>query len=182
AAAPPPQLNPMPWTSFAGGATDFAAPFIQSVQRVAFLQGRIKDDEWIAEYASTSFTDSALEWYVGLEEETQLSWKKLRVALVQRYPVEPPKPVPPPISAQATAALPAITDTGRIEVIRPEFGDFLGYLSQDSTGRFVVDPRPGKALKLKAVIHTKAKHQHQKIYSLKMLNVGLPVFPVYVVV
>lgn len=146
---------------------------MQSVQRVAFLQGRIKDDEWIAEYASTSFTDSALEWYVGLEEETRSSWKKLRAALVQRYPVEPPKPVPPPTPAQPTAAPPAITDTGRIEVIRPEFGDFFGYLSQDSTGRCVVDPRPENALKLKAVLHTKAKHQHQNIYSLRMLNVSL---------
>lgn len=61
------------------------------------MQNRIKDDEWMAQYASTCFADSSLEWYLALEDETQTSWKKLRLALVQRYPVQPSKQPPAPI-------------------------------------------------------------------------------------
>ncbi|KAG8930088.1 hypothetical protein FRC01_003268, partial [Tulasnella sp. 417] len=72
--------------SFSGAPDELVTSFIQSVQRIAFQQNRIKDDEWIAEYASTCFAESALVWYLGLDKETRSSWDMLSVALVQRYP------------------------------------------------------------------------------------------------
>ncbi|KAG9040951.1 hypothetical protein FS837_012915 [Tulasnella sp. UAMH 9824] len=167
-------LNPNPtvWISFTGGSNQSVATFIQSVQRVAFMQNRIEDDKWMAQYASTCFTDSALMWYLSLEEKTQTTWKKLRLALVQRYPVvQSPRPAPIAVPAKPEVPSPEITKIGQIEVIRAEFGDVFGYLSQDSTGKFVVDPSQEKALKLAAVLHTNAKNQHENIYSLKLLDV-----------
>ncbi|KAG8964270.1 hypothetical protein FRC00_002958 [Tulasnella sp. 408] len=173
AAAAPPPLGPTLWISFAGAPNETAAAFIQAVQRIAFMQNRVKDDEWIAEYASACFSDSALMWYLTLDEDTQTNWKKLRLALAQRYPVQPAAPPPAArpttASARPKATSPAITEIGRIEVVRPEFGDFFGYLSQDSTGNFVVAPGPENALKLKAVLHTNSKNQQEKIYSLRIL-------------
>ncbi|KAG9021053.1 hypothetical protein FS837_007614 [Tulasnella sp. UAMH 9824] len=164
AAAAAPQPSPTPWISFTGAPNESAATFIQAVQRVAFMQNRVKDDEWIAEYASACFADSALMWYLTLEEETQTNWKKLRLALAQSYPVLRAQQLKPKPTS------PAITEIGRIEVIRPEFGDFFGYLSQDSTGNFAVVPGQEKALKIKAILHTDSKNQHEKIYSLKILD------------
>ncbi|KIO30586.1 hypothetical protein M407DRAFT_20311 [Tulasnella calospora MUT 4182] len=180
--------NPIVWISFAGGPNESAASFIQSIQRVAFQQNRIKDDEWIAELASTCFTDKALVWYLGLGKETQSSWTRLRIALVRHYLVQipaqaprpspartPPQPKPAPPQPKAISS--ATTDIGWIEVVRPEFGDLLGLLSQDSTGKFVVDPSPEKALKLQKVLHTDSIHQQLKIYSLKFVDAIYPQFP-----
>ncbi|KAG8964274.1 hypothetical protein FRC00_002962 [Tulasnella sp. 408] len=173
----------MLWISFAGGSNEPVAPFIQSVQRVAFQQNRIKDDKWIAELASTCFTDKALVWHLALGKDAQSSWVKLRVALVQQYlvqePTQAPKPSPiqAPLQPKAAApqpkpASPAVTDIGRIEILLPEYGARLGFLSQDSTGKFVVDPDSENALKLQKVLHTDSIHQQLKIYSLRVVNVG----------
>ncbi|KIO30588.1 hypothetical protein M407DRAFT_5523 [Tulasnella calospora MUT 4182] len=154
-----PNPNPIVWISFTGGPNESVASFIQSVQRVAFQQNRIKNDEWVAELASTCFTDKALVWYLGLDKGTQSSWAKLRIALVKHYLVQPTSQAPKPSLAKAAiqpkapppqpkAVSTPINDFGRIEVIRPEFGERLGFLSQDSTGKFVVDPSPDLALKL----------------------------------
>ncbi|KAG8915919.1 hypothetical protein FRC00_007198, partial [Tulasnella sp. 408] len=170
AAAAPPQLGPTPWISFSGAPNESAASFIQSIQRIAFTQNRIEDDKWMAQYASTCFSDSALMWYLKLDEEIQANWKKLRLALAERYPVQSPQPAPTTVPAKPKPTSPVITEIGRIEIIRPEFGDFFGYLSQDSTGKFGVNRSQEKALKFKAVLHTNSKNQHEKIYSLRILD------------
>ncbi|KAG8902755.1 hypothetical protein FRC01_009479, partial [Tulasnella sp. 417] len=151
-----------------GAPNEFGASFVQSVQKIAFMQNRIKDDEWIAEYASACFMDSAMEWYLGLDKDTRSSWEALRLALVQRYP----SPKPPP-----KADPPARVKVGVIEVLRPEFGDSFGYISQDSEGVILVDANPENALKLRMELHTDSQHQHQKIYSMRMLDVPETGFP-----
>ncbi|KAG8899611.1 hypothetical protein FRC01_010437 [Tulasnella sp. 417] len=166
-----------------GGPNESVTSFIQSVQRVAFQQNRIKDDEWIAELASTCFTDKAMLWYLGLGRETQSSWEKLRIALVEHFIVQALPHTPTTVLSktpfQAKAAPPQSkatsapnNDIGRIEVIRPQFGERLGFLSQDSTGKFVVDPSPELAVKLQKVLHTDATQHQPRIYSLKLVNVG----------
>ncbi|KAG8964272.1 hypothetical protein FRC00_002960 [Tulasnella sp. 408] len=158
-----------------GGPNESAASLIQSMQRTAFLQNRIEDDRWIAQFASTCFTDLALVWYLGLEKDIQSSWDKLRLALIQQYPVRPPRStVPAAVPVQPTSP---ITNVGRIEVVRAEFGDVLGYLSEDGRDSFAVDSDPENALTLQAVLHTDSQQQSQKIYSLKMINASDPKFP-----
>ncbi|KAG8930086.1 hypothetical protein FRC01_003266 [Tulasnella sp. 417] len=174
-----PQVSPVPWISFSGHPKESAASLIQSMQRVAFLQNRIEDDKWIAQYASTCFTDSALVWYLGLEKDTRSSWEKLRLALVHRYPVQATKPTPAFATAPTAQPDPVIPDTGRIEVVQAEFGDVFGYLSQDedSGEDFVIDRNPEKALTLQMVLHPDSQQQSQKIYSLRMTNPADPKFP-----
>ncbi|KAG8901621.1 hypothetical protein FRC00_005929 [Tulasnella sp. 408] len=177
-------LNPNPtvWISFAGGSNESVATFIQSVQRVAFQHGRMKDDESVAELASTCLTDKALVWYLELEKGTQSSWAKLRTALLQHYLIQLPvdelesvatkTSLPPPIVTSSV-----IKDIGRVEVIRPEFGDCLGFLSQERSGKFVVDTRPERALTLQKVLHTDSDQQQSKVYSLKFVNPIDPQYP-----
>ncbi|KAG9040954.1 hypothetical protein FS837_012918 [Tulasnella sp. UAMH 9824] len=183
-----PNPNPVVWISFTGGSNESVSSFIQSIQRAAFQHGRITDDEWIAQLASTCFAEKALVWYLGLDKGTQSSWTKLRIALVKHYfvqkPVQEPKPNLTKTPVQPRAAPPqpkeassAIAEIGRVEVLRPEFGNRLGFLSQDSTGKFVVDPSPDNALKLQKVVHTDSIHQQLKIYSLKFVNAMDPQFP-----
>lgn len=186
-AAAPPHPNPIAWISFSGSPNNSSASFIQSIQRIAFQQDRIKDDEWIAEYTSTCFTDSALMWYLELAKETRSSWEKLRFALVQRYPIQdetqPPRwpgsttlPSQPYVTSSATyVATTNASDVGIIEVLRPEYGNSLGYLCRSSNGKQVVvqvEPSPENALKFQKVLHTDSKSQHQKIYSFKLVNVS----------
>lgn len=75
----------LPWITFSGAPNESPSAFIQSVQRVAFQHGRVSDDRWLAEYASTCFSDDSLLWYSDLEEETCNSWRKLRKAILHEY-------------------------------------------------------------------------------------------------
>ncbi|KAG8929917.1 hypothetical protein FRC01_003542 [Tulasnella sp. 417] len=82
--------HPLPWIVFGGSKEESSVDFIQLVQRLAFQRGQANDDEWIAQYASTCFTDDALIWYSNLESEERESWATLRLALLRYYP-PPPK-------------------------------------------------------------------------------------------
>lgn len=69
-------------------------------------------------------------------------------------------------------AAPKLPDIGIIEILLSQFGDVLGYLSQDSRGKFVVDADAEKALKLQKVLHTDSEQPLNKIYSLRLLDVS----------
>ncbi|KAG8898546.1 hypothetical protein FRC00_002670, partial [Tulasnella sp. 408] len=123
--------------------------FVQQVQRTAFQQGKQRNDEWVADFAATSFSGEALEWYVGLDEESQTSWRKLRAGLIQRWPINPGKkadgqadldpaniPTPAP-AATPPYALPRTspkTSLGLIKIKREDWEE-IGYLASDPEGR-----------------------------------------------
>lgn len=110
-------------------------------------------------------------WYLSLEKETRSNWEQLRLALAQRYPPANPNPTTTP--AQPQAAPPVTTNIGRIELLRPEFGESLGYLSRGSTGKLEIDTSPERALKLKLVLYTDSKNPQERIYSIGRPNVSL---------
>ncbi|KAG8992649.1 hypothetical protein FRB90_000941 [Tulasnella sp. 427] len=176
AAAPP--TAPLAWVTFSGDGP--AVPFIQNVQRIAFSQNRVEDDRWIAQYASTCFSDSSMVWYFGLDEATQSSWVKLRVALVKQYPITPPPSAPAPTPSRpstSSASTSVPRDIGVVEVLRPGHGDVIGYLSQDRKGRIVMEPSSAKAVQVQKVLYQASKSQNSCLYSLKMLNALNPKFP-----
>ncbi|KAG9029573.1 hypothetical protein FRB95_005202 [Tulasnella sp. JGI-2019a] len=72
--------------TFSGKSDEDAATFIRSIQKIAFAQGRQRDDEWQADYAATCLDGVAMRWYCDLEEEQRFSWSDLRRALLQRFP------------------------------------------------------------------------------------------------
>ncbi|KAG8943837.1 hypothetical protein FRC04_002460 [Tulasnella sp. 424] len=59
--------------------------FIAAVVKHAYNQGKLRDDEWIADFAASCFVHDALRWWSWLDEETQGSWKMLRQAMFSRY-------------------------------------------------------------------------------------------------
>ncbi|KAG8916838.1 hypothetical protein FRC01_002842 [Tulasnella sp. 417] len=151
----PQTSTPLTWITFGGAPHESSATFVQSIQRTAFQHNRIRDDRWIAEYASTCFSGDALEWFLELEEETQESWKRLRLAFVRRFPqtnkpaeistISSPAPetiIPPPVAVPAPSSS---TKRGRIEVVG-EFASTLGYLAFDPSTGISITPSEDQAV------------------------------------
>lgn len=70
---------------FEGKAGEIVTAFLQKVKRVAFSQGRQRDDEWQVDYLKTCLSGAALVWYDGLEEKARGDYKSLRSAMLQRF-------------------------------------------------------------------------------------------------
>lgn len=60
--------------------------FIRSVRKTALSRGREGDNTWIAHYAVACFAGAALRWLEGLDEDLQTDWRRLRKAMLQRWP------------------------------------------------------------------------------------------------
>lgn len=58
--------------------------FIAGVIKHVYNQGKLQEDEWIADFATCSAHD-VLRWWTGLDEETPKSWKLFLQAMVSRY-------------------------------------------------------------------------------------------------
>ncbi|KAG8990701.1 hypothetical protein FRB94_013170 [Tulasnella sp. JGI-2019a] len=80
---------------FSGEPGEDATNFVRTIQKIAFAQGRRRDDDWQADYAVTCLAGSAMRWYCDLEDDKRLSWSDLRRSLLQRFPLAP-APTPPP--------------------------------------------------------------------------------------
>ncbi|KAG9034507.1 hypothetical protein FS837_002190, partial [Tulasnella sp. UAMH 9824] len=70
---------------FRGKDAQECEEFISAVMKHAHDQGKLRDDEWIADLVATCMTHDALRWWSALDEEYQASWKKLRQAMFYRY-------------------------------------------------------------------------------------------------
>ncbi|KAG8992826.1 GTP-binding protein Rab-3D [Tulasnella sp. JGI-2019a] len=86
--------------TFDGSDTSDVTTFLQNVKRVAFSQGRQRDNDWLVDYAEASLTGDALRWFHELDEDTVDSWKALRGAFLHRFkkPVSVPAPAAAPLS------------------------------------------------------------------------------------
>ncbi|KIO18290.1 hypothetical protein M407DRAFT_246514, partial [Tulasnella calospora MUT 4182] len=71
---------------FYGREGEACEGFIRAVREVAFAAGRIRDDAWMADFASTCLDGSALRYYENLGSDIQSDWRLLRQALLTRYP------------------------------------------------------------------------------------------------
>ncbi|KAG9036636.1 hypothetical protein FS837_001639 [Tulasnella sp. UAMH 9824] len=59
--------------------------FITAVNREAHAKGKLRNDEWIADYVAIHLAGDAVIWWSTLDEETQGSWRLLRQAMIDRY-------------------------------------------------------------------------------------------------
>ncbi|KAG8920681.1 hypothetical protein FRC00_009674, partial [Tulasnella sp. 408] len=75
--------SPMP--EFSGKDSDECDNFISAVMRLAFAQGKQRDDAWIADFVASRLTKDALRGWIKLDDETQTSWKLLRRAMDLKY-------------------------------------------------------------------------------------------------
>ncbi|KAG9035980.1 hypothetical protein FS837_001792 [Tulasnella sp. UAMH 9824] len=124
----------LPWIIFGGSRDESSVEFIQLVQRLAFRHGRASHDAWIAQYASTCFSDDALIWYSELESETRESWATLRLALLRRYPPPTKRTSNDSLSnvypRTRTSQSELFETIGIIKVLRMDWS-FLGFVAFD---------------------------------------------------
>ncbi|KAG9026150.1 hypothetical protein FRB95_009357 [Tulasnella sp. JGI-2019a] len=99
-----------PSMTFAGIVGEDVPLFLQNIQQEAFKQGRQREDGWIADYALTMLRGRALIWYYDLEEDVQSSWRKLRVAIIDRFGI-------PDTAAGPSAIVPMVAVTPTTESI-----------------------------------------------------------------
>ncbi|KAG9037212.1 hypothetical protein FRB95_006465 [Tulasnella sp. JGI-2019a] len=80
--------------TFSGRPDEDVTLFLQNVKRIAFAQGRQKDEGWLADYVETCLAGAALRWFSELEDTAgDQSWKVLRRAFLERFePVANPQP------------------------------------------------------------------------------------------
>lgn len=62
----------------------------QSSPQGGFKAGKLRDNDWIVDFASTCFSGPALRWFESLDTQVQEDWKLLREpeALLLKYPSE----------------------------------------------------------------------------------------------
>lgn len=87
--------------TFEGRDDEDVTLFLRNVNRVAFSQGRQRDDNWTCDYLQTCLAGRALRFFAGLDESVQISWKSLRQAFLDQFDqssiVFPPSQPPPQI-------------------------------------------------------------------------------------
>lgn len=71
---------------FQGKDGEECETFIVSVANKMFTEGKQDDDTYIAQFAATKLTGKALRWFSTLDQDTTDSWRRLRSALLTRYP------------------------------------------------------------------------------------------------
>lgn len=98
--------------TFSGGPTEDVTVFLQNVKRIAFAQGRQKDDVWLVEYVETCLVGAALRWFSELEDaEGVQSWRALRKACLERFGPPVNTQAPPAAAAAVPVAGPANAPT-----------------------------------------------------------------------
>lgn len=73
---------------FEGAGAKEAEEFVATVNWTALQNGKHKDHEWTAYFASSCFVGSALRWLADLDCEVTSDWNRLRRAILQRWPAE----------------------------------------------------------------------------------------------
>ncbi|KAG8848025.1 hypothetical protein FRB96_001317 [Tulasnella sp. 330] len=137
------QMSPVEHITFEGRKNESVTLFLQNVKRIAFAEGRQRDQEWLADYVETCLAEKALEWYIALDQKIRYDFDALRVAMVERFRVVTPANLPP---APAAAAPPFTAPTlstpssskpkpsqkrlGRITIVRQD-GILPGYCSSE---------------------------------------------------
>ncbi|KAG8994546.1 hypothetical protein FRB90_000399 [Tulasnella sp. 427] len=131
--------------------------FIRAVRKAGFNAKKIRDDAWMADFASTCLAGGALRWFENQPPNVQGDWRLLRQALLKQYPpanvdqdtterrssssygypTEPtPAPAAAPPPAPAAAPPPRFNSPqkqrGRIRVTGTNGHDY-GYLTEGKT-------------------------------------------------
>ncbi|KAG9043391.1 hypothetical protein FS837_009669 [Tulasnella sp. UAMH 9824] len=91
--------------SFRGDSWEECSAFIQGVRNAAWEEGKIRDQAWMADFASIHLSAKALAWYARLPRDVQEDWSKLQEALVAQWSTSDdqagPQNVPATPSAQS---------------------------------------------------------------------------------
>ncbi|KAG8991019.1 hypothetical protein FRB90_001494 [Tulasnella sp. 427] len=99
-----------------------AEEWVCAVRQKALSERKQRDDNWIADFASTCFVGDALRWYEDLDESIQNDWRKLRTALLAQWPAPadrgqaaPPDPQVQSVIIPTPAAAPPVNTDELVE-------------------------------------------------------------------
>ncbi|KAG8852799.1 hypothetical protein FRB96_008487 [Tulasnella sp. 330] len=84
----------MEFLSFSGNGEEDVALFLRKVNRIAFSEGKSRDDDWLADYVGACLAGTALDWYTELDESVRRSWGDLRPALLKQFTSRGGRPHP----------------------------------------------------------------------------------------
>ncbi|KAG8893466.1 hypothetical protein FRB99_001925, partial [Tulasnella sp. 403] len=62
--------------------------FVHKLRQTAFAHGKLDDNLWMAQFASTCLLGKALRWYVGLDSNTKNDWETLEAAMLEKWPLD----------------------------------------------------------------------------------------------
>ncbi|KAG8904142.1 hypothetical protein FRC01_008853 [Tulasnella sp. 417] len=91
---------------FEGKSAKEAEEFVAAIRGIALKEGKHKDHEWIAFFASSCFVGLALRWFEDLDFEMRCDWDLLRQAILRKWPAEDDTNATLVPSAPAAAAPP----------------------------------------------------------------------------
>lgn len=80
--------------SFRGSSAAEAEDFVQAVRRTAWAEQKQFDYAWMAAYAAALMSGPALRWHMGLPRDVQGDWRKMEVALLDRFAPDQPLAAP----------------------------------------------------------------------------------------
>ncbi|KAG9035978.1 hypothetical protein FS837_001790 [Tulasnella sp. UAMH 9824] len=167
--------------TFHGSQSECSGDFVQFVTRVAFEKCWINDDRWVAQFASTCLNGDALLWYCKLGEETQESWKRLRISLLQQYPPHSHTEDSAVLRQLSTPVLEddigASTPDSRTEIngvieVVGKHATLLGYLRWDGRGVIAITPQKDDATVGSVLEH--ASTQAHQILLASQTETALP--------
>ncbi|KAG8921691.1 hypothetical protein FRC01_000117 [Tulasnella sp. 417] len=96
---------------FYGNSGQECEDFIRAVRKAGFQAQKIRDDAWMADYASTCLAGRALRYYETLSPDVQGDWRLLRQALLKEYP---------PVDSDITGAQTGGSRYGSLELLDPK--------------------------------------------------------------
>ncbi|KAG9031770.1 hypothetical protein FS837_002891 [Tulasnella sp. UAMH 9824] len=152
---------------FHGRSGEEAEEFVHIVQERALDVGKQQDNEWIAAFISSCFVGNALRWYSSLDSDVQDDWKRLRQAILTRFPREDPGApsvsiIPTPASAGPPAPVRMGPRRGRIRVLcAPSSTIFYISKKLDASGYVVLTADPSEALH---VVYNPSSRERQALH------------------
>ncbi|KAG8947270.1 hypothetical protein FRC04_010846 [Tulasnella sp. 424] len=75
------------FSKFKGKSGKECDSFIRYIRRTAFEEGKHKDYEWMAGFASSLYSGRALRWHSKLEDEVRENWKRLEQEMIEEFGV-----------------------------------------------------------------------------------------------
>ncbi|KAG8848029.1 hypothetical protein FRB96_001321 [Tulasnella sp. 330] len=88
-------MSPLEELTFGGKEDEDVTLFLQKVKRVAFAQGRQRDQEWLMDYLETCLVGKALLWYLELDGTPKSNFTSLSIAMIRNFPVAASASIPP---------------------------------------------------------------------------------------
>lgn len=70
---------------FRGEDSEECTRFISALLKYAYAQGKLRDDEWLVDFATTCFKGEALRWWMRFGPNVQRNWTQLHQGMAQKY-------------------------------------------------------------------------------------------------